>query len=323
MKDTTLWTARVAVALLSTTVMWLPVYAAEKIITPIEEITTELTGKFATVQGVVTGERRFKSGMRYTVSDDTGKITLVLFDRELKQAPKPDVLTEGATVSATGKVDFFNDEAQLVPIRGTDVIIVKSAPPVRALAINALSAADIDKTVAVRGSVTEALNFSAGFKLKLNDGTGQIAVTLFENVFDGLAKPEQINVGSTLTVTGKVNEFSGDLEIVPSTPNKIVVASPPSRGVQTYTLASITGNDHNAVVQVEGEIASLDKFENGVDALLKDATGAQKVRLWQVVANRVTVKLGDKVNVIGRVKASRAKGVVIEVALPSDITVKK
>lgn len=303
---------------------WLPARAAEKIITPIGKITTEYKGKFVTIQGVIESERRFKSGMRYRIGDDTGQITLVLFDRELKQAPGPDRLIEGATVNVTGKVDFFKQEAQIVPVRGTDVAIVKPAPPVASLAIGAISADNVGQTVAVQGVVIEAANFSAGFKLRLGDDTGQITVTLFENVFDALTKPEQVNVGATLSVTGEVNAFGGNLEITPGSASRIrFVAAPPPRDVRHYLLCNISGNDHNATVRVIGEIAHLQPFDKGVEVLIKDETGAQRLRLYQVVAKRVNLKVGDEIEAIGRVKASRARGIAIEVALPGDVQVKR
>lgn len=316
------WTARLAVVLLALTA-WLPVHAAEKVVTPIGKITTEHKGKFVTIEGVIQSERRFKAGMRYVVSDDTGEITLVLFDRELKQAPGPDQLIEGATVNVTGKVDFFNKEAQIVPVRGTDVVIVKLAPPITSLAIGAVGSGDVGKTVLVQGVVVEASNFSAGFKLRLGDDTGQITVTIFENVFDALAKPEQVNVGATLSVTGEVNAFGGALEITPGSASRIRVVSPPARDVRQYALSQISDNDHNAIVRVIGEVARIEPFDNGSEVLVKDATGAQRLRLYQVVARRVKLRVGDKIEAIGRVKASKTRGVAIEVALPSDVQVKR
>jgi DNA/RNA endonuclease YhcR with UshA esterase domain len=189
--------------------------------------------------------------------------------------------------------------------------------------INKISIADKDKLVQIGGTVDEAGNFSAGFKLALNDGTGQIAVVLFENVFDGLARPADVNVGATLTVTGRVDEFGGELEVIPNSGSAVKVNTPPKREMKVYKLGAITGNDHNALVRVEGDVAALTPFENGVDVLLKDDSGAQQMRLWNVIAKRVPLKVGDKVSVVGRVRAAKNKGITIDVAMPSDVTVMK
>ncbi len=310
------WITRWVFALLMCALVGLPARAAEKAITPIEKLTTEYAGKFVTVEGSITGLRKFKSGMRYTLDDGTGKVTLVLFDRELRQVPKRDQLSDGAKVNVTGKVDFFKEEAQIVPMRGTDVVVIAPAPVISPTAIRDVRK---DTTALVQGLVTEATNFSAGFKLMINDGTGALNVTLFEDTFDALPDAARLNVGATLKVKGKVSDYRGALEIVP---DSVTVVETKPREVRKYDLSAISGNDHNAVVQIEGDIASMTPFADGVDVLVTDAQGAQSVRLWNVVAKRVKLKVSDKVVVIGRVRANK-KGITIDVAMPGDIQVKK
>jgi RecJ-like exonuclease len=302
----------------------MPAQAAEKTVTPISEITTKDTGETLTVEGEIAGSRTFKGGMRYTIKDDAGEITMVIFDRVLKQMPQRAGLLDGAVVNVTGKIDFFNEAAQIVPARKGDVVILTAAPQPEVFAIGELSAASVDKTVAVSGTVTEASNFSAGFKVKLNDGSGQIGVVLFENVFDALKAPANVNVGAVLSVTGKLNEYKDALEIAPASAETVaVIAAPAMRDVPTKTLGAINGNDHNAVVRVNGEVVAIDPFESGVNVLLKDESGVQKLRLYNVVAERVKLSAGDNVSVIGRVVASRSRGIVIDVVMPGDIEVKK
>lgn len=302
----------------------MPALAAEKTVTPISEITTKDTGETLTVEGEIASSRAFKGGMRYVVKDDAGEITMVIFDRVLKQLAQRSELLDGAVVNVTGKIDFYNEEAQIVPARKGDVVIVTAAPQPEAFAIQDLGNAEIGKTVAVSGTVLEASNFSAGFKLNLADDTGDVSVVLFENVWDGLKASNDVNVGAALSVTGKLNEYKGALEIAPaSSESVVVIAAPAMRDVPTKTLGAISGNDHNAVVRVNGEVVAIEPFENGVNVLMKDETGAQKLRLYNVVAKRVKLNAGDAVSVIGRVIASRSRGIVIDVVLPGDIEVKK
>jgi len=67
----------------------------------------------------------------------------------------------------------------------------------------------------------------------------------------------------------------------------------------------------------------VEAFAHGSNVLLRDETGAQWLRLYQVVARRVELKVGDRIEVIGRVKAAKNKGIAIEVAVPADVQVKK
>jgi len=55
-----------------------PLRATAPVVTPIADITEQHKGQFFTVQGEVTSARAFRSGMRYTVRDDSGPITLAL-----------------------------------------------------------------------------------------------------------------------------------------------------------------------------------------------------------------------------------------------------
>jgi RecJ-like exonuclease len=301
-----------------------PAQAAEKTVTPISEITTKDTGETLTVEGEISSSRTFKGGMRYVVEDDAGEITLVIFDRVLKQMPQRNQLLDGAVVNVTGKIDFFNEVAQIVPARKGDVVIVTAAPQPASFAIGELKSADVGKTVAVSGTVAETSNFSAGFKVKLADDSGAVSVVLFEIVWDGLKAPNDVNVGAALSVTGKLNEYKDALEIAPASSEAvIVVATLAAREVPTKTLGAINGNDHNAVVRINGEVVAIEPFENGVNVLLKDESGAQKLRLYNGVAKRVKLSAGDIVSVIGRVVASRSRGIVIDVVLPGDIEVKK
>ena len=63
-----------------------PARASEKIVVPISQVSAAQKGQFVTVQGEIAEERAFKAGMRYRLRDGDAAITLVLFDRALKQS---------------------------------------------------------------------------------------------------------------------------------------------------------------------------------------------------------------------------------------------
>lgn len=302
--------------------------AAGKQVTPIADITTEYAGKVATVRGMLTSERAFKAGVRYVVQDDSGEITLVLFERAQRGAPK---LTVGATVQATGKVDFYKGQAQLVPARGVDLTLLAPPPPPEPpVALHTLRASDSGRRVTVAGTVVEAAHFAAGFKFTLDDGSGRVRLVLFERAYDTLtpAQAETLNVGAVVTATGQIDAFADELQIVAGSGSDVQVG-PGARDVKAYALGRLSGNDHNAVVQLHGTLESVQDAPNGgskgLELLLKDDTGVQKIRLDRVVAERVMQRLkiaaGARLVVIGRVRASRSAGLRIDVALPADVTV--
>ncbi len=292
-----------------------------RVVTPINQITEQDKGSFFTVQGEITSVRPFRSGMRYTLRDDTGPITLVMFERALKQVRKPELLQEGAIVRATGKVDFYRQEKQIVPVRGTDVLVVTPTVPLPVTPIGAITADDDEKRVRVVGEVIGAQPFASGFKFTLRDSSGEIPLTLFENVYDALEDPSAIHVGAVLTATGRVNVYRNKPELILNSPSGVALAQPSTREVRPYRLGQLSGNDHNAVVRVQGSVYRIDALEGGdLNVFLQDDTGVQIVHLHKTVAERADLKEGDALEVIGRVRAVRRRGITIEVSLPTDIT---
>lgn len=295
------------------------VFAAEGVL-PIGKITTEYKGKYVTVQGTLSAAYRFSAGTRYTLDDGAGRITLVVFDKTLGGL----ALNPGAELRVNGKVDVYQGKLELTPSRAKDITIVKAAPvaPETLARMGDLKPEDKGKIVLVEGVVVNVASFSAGFKFTLNDGSGQMVMTLFESDYDKLAKREALNVGAKVRAKGRVDVYLSEIQLVPKAADVVVTAGTPP-AIQSYALGAINGNDHNALAQVSGEIAGVEKFADGVNLILKDATGVQKITLYTNVAKRIpaSVKLttGSKLNVIGRIKASRASGVRIEVALPFDV----
>lgn len=297
--------------------------AAEGVM-PIGKLTTEYKGKFVTVQGVVSEAYRFSAGMRYTLGDGTGKVALVVFDKTLAEVKSPDALGAGAELRVNARVDVYQGKVELVLNKAKDLTVVKPAPVVAETLtrMGDLKPEDKSKVVLVEGIVTSAANFSAGFKFTLNDGSGQIVMTLFESDYDKLAKRDALNVGAKVRAKGKVDVYNKEIQLVPKAADVVVTAGTPP-AIQSYKLSAINGNDHNALAQISGEIAGVEKFADGVNIILKDATGVQKITLYTTVSKRIptSVKLttGSKLSVIGRIKASKASGIRIEVALPYDV----
>lgn len=201
---------------------------------------------------------------------------------------------------------------------------VQAAAPV-VVPLGQIAIADQGKTVTVQASVVAAQNFSSGFKLDINDGTGQLTLLVWADDYDHIYNSYRLNVGALVKATGKVNVYNGAIEIVPSRGGDVQVVQPAQPNWRKYDLGAITGNDHNAVVQVEGDIADITPSGDGAYLLLADNTGAQKVKIYDVVARRIPsqsrLAIGQHISLVGRVKARRKTGVEIVVALPHDIRV--
>jgi DNA/RNA endonuclease YhcR with UshA esterase domain len=192
--------------------------------------------------------------------------------------------------------------------------------------IGKIEKAQLGKYITIKGTIKEASNFSAGFKYVMADETGELAVTFFEKTYDTLPKPELVQVGAVAQITGRLDEYQGVYEIVPNKGKETLVITPTARTVISRELGGINNGDFGALVQVSGEVYSVEPFDKGVDVIVFDKSGTQKVKLWNVVAKRVAkdvLKKGTLVRVIGKVRTSRALGLRIEPALPVDVIVVK
>jgi hypothetical protein len=57
----------------------------------------------------------------------------------------------------------------------------------------------------------------------LDDGSGRVTLLLWQNIYDQIPQRDSLSVGALVRATGKVDEYRGELEIVPGLGNDVVV----------------------------------------------------------------------------------------------------
>jgi DNA/RNA endonuclease YhcR with UshA esterase domain len=150
------------------------------------------------------------------IRDGTGGVDVV-YDRDMvRLSGVPIEVSPGDAVSARGAVTLYKGRAQISLDRASGL---QRVPEEVAIAvhrqISGIGPADVDRWVRVRGVVTDERLLSAGTKLVLGDGTGEIALVLWANVLDGVADRVAIREGTGLDVQGLVAEYRGELEVIP------------------------------------------------------------------------------------------------------------
>jgi DNA/RNA endonuclease YhcR with UshA esterase domain len=85
--------------------------------------------------------------------------------------------------------------------------------------------------VTVEGEIVALTAFSGrtgvrGIKVLLDDGSGQITLLLWQNVYDAVPDRERLAVGATVRVTGEVDVYQGELQVVPRAGRDVVVQRP-------------------------------------------------------------------------------------------------
>lgn len=151
-----------------------------------------------------------------TLRDSTGSIDLAVSrDLEgLSGALLP--LEPGQSVEATGAVDLYRGTPQMVPASVADILLLTETVPIASPGpIGGLGTADRGRLVMVQGTVRQVQPFSAGLRLLLDDGTGEIVVVVWQDVRQSLADEAFLVAGEQVQVVGEVSAYRGQPQIIP------------------------------------------------------------------------------------------------------------
>ena len=100
-----------------------PPVAVEIPILNIGQITKDRIGQTVGCQGVVTQYKPFAEGAMLVVSDETGRIVVVLWDKVKNQITDNRVYITGTKISVRGKLGASREQLQLVPQRASDITV--------------------------------------------------------------------------------------------------------------------------------------------------------------------------------------------------------
>ena len=182
---------------------------------PLSAITHDTVGQTVTVRGKVIDTSSFSAGFKFLLDDGTGRVQLTLFDGTYKFVPGRAGLNLGADVQVTAEVNEFQGVQELQPQSGRDVQIITpgSSAGIPATPINQLGKPG--ELVAIEGTITDVKGFSSGANVFVDDGTGNVRVTLFNNVL-AYVPQDRLVPGAAVRVYGKLGAFGGALQIVPA-----------------------------------------------------------------------------------------------------------
>ncbi|CAG0931046.1 hypothetical protein PLCT1_01627 [Planctomycetaceae bacterium] len=181
----------------------------------IGELTAANVGQVFTVRGKVVETSSFSAGFKFLIDDGTGRMSLTLFDSTYKFVPTRSGLNLGAEVSIEAEVAQFNGVLELQPNSGRDVVIITpgSSASVPLTTINLLKKPG--QFVAIEGRITDVRTFSAGLNVFIDDGTGNVRVTLFNNVLAYVPNRDGLVIGANVRAVGKT-DFFGSMQVVPA-----------------------------------------------------------------------------------------------------------
>lgn len=191
--------------------------ATEKLI---GELSTADRGRQVLTRGTVTQVDHFSAGLKLTLDDGTGEITLLLWQDVYDAIPDGRDLQVGAQVQARGELSEYRGELELIPEAPADVTVLATArpsptPQVEIQAIGDVTTADVGRTLRLGGTLGDPTTFSQGIKFPLSDESGTITLLLWENVYAAIPDADRLQSGARVEVVGRIDEYRGELEIVP------------------------------------------------------------------------------------------------------------
>jgi DNA/RNA endonuclease YhcR with UshA esterase domain len=198
-------------------------------------------------------------------------------------------------------------------------------PEVVLTGIGTITAGSAGDEVTVEGQVTSAASFSAGFKFTLDDGTGQITLLMWHNVYDECWAASEINLGAQVRATGEVGEYEGELQIVPDFGGNVkAIEGAQARGTP-YDIGSLSGGDEGVRVMIEGQVLRVEGGSSWVKISVGDDTGEVVVFVWRTVLDRIpdNTGLGQEgtlVRVVGTLEVYRSN-LQVTPTLPYDVVV--
>jgi DNA/RNA endonuclease YhcR with UshA esterase domain len=184
-------------------------------VVPFGSLTRDSTGQTVTVRGKVVDTSSFSVGFKFLLDDGTGRMWLTLFENIYKFVPNRVGLNLGADVQVTAEVAEFQGVQELQPNSGRDVQIIApgSSAGVPVTKINELGR--LGQLVAIEGTITDVQGFSAGANVFVDDGTGNMRVTVFNNVLAYVPR-DRLVPSAAVRVYGKLGAFGGARQIVPA-----------------------------------------------------------------------------------------------------------
>ncbi len=170
------------------------------------------------VKGTVVEAAVFAGGIKLYVDDGSGRAAVWVSQAVCDGLGGAAQLIVGSVVQVEGRVQAYKDELEVVPEFSTQVVVLVAAPtPEAAIArMGDLSAANVGETATVEGQIVEVNAFSKGVKCLLDDGSGRITLLLWQNIYDAVPEKERLVVGATVRARGKVDEYKGEIEVIPA-----------------------------------------------------------------------------------------------------------
>jgi DNA/RNA endonuclease YhcR with UshA esterase domain len=207
----------------------------------------------------------------------------------------------------------------------TPTLPPQPTPTTLLTAIHSVTVDRVGEEVTLEGKVVDTASFSKGFQFTLDDGTGQIVLLTWHNVYDDCWDAPEMKEDAVVRVTGEISEYEGHLEIQPRFGGDVKVVQEAVTQAPRRDIGSISGVDDGERVMIEGKVIRTEGLPSAVKVFLADDSGEILVFIWRNVLDRISDNTGlgtpgSLVRVVGTVQTYQANLEVVP-SLPNDVTV--
>jgi DNA/RNA endonuclease YhcR with UshA esterase domain len=202
-------------------------------------------------------------------------------------------------------------------------------PTVELTSMGSITIDDVGEEMTVEGTVVEATSFSQGFTFTLDDGSGQVVLLMWHNIYDDCWDAAKINLGAKVRASGEVGQYEGQLQIEPRFGGDVKAIEGAAALAPRREIGSISGADEGQRVTIEGEVVRTEGFSSAVKVFLRDVgpegQGEIVVFIWRNVLDRISDNAalgtaGSHVRVVGTVQIYQSNLEIVP-TLPNDVTV--
>lgn len=181
-------------------------------------------GQYVDIAGELVDAHSYAGGFKLTLADATGQMEVVVREEIFAEFERVDDLHLGAKLQVNGKVDTWDDQPQLI-VFAPDQVQIGEATSINlnAVEIKSLDLSQLNTLVKITGTVQENVEFSAGTRLVLSDGSGTIDVIIWQNL-QPYIDAKLLKTGTAIAVIGHVGEFNANLQLVPPLPHFIATS---------------------------------------------------------------------------------------------------
>ena len=293
----------------------------------ISEISDSLFGALVKTAGIINSVRKYDTSMMLQVCAPLADacIEMNVYFSSFPNV-KPQEFERGDTLGLVGMVSSFKGKLQLIPRGENEFWHKKGEAPKRTwtsgekppenspkTTLKELKKDMVGKYYQVDGNILSTKQIKGGVLIQFDDGTDIVTFPIWDRVLETVPNAEAMQKGASLSFTGKVGEYKGKLQIIPTYGPTVIVkpgkapvpTAATTQNVETVKIADLKSDMIDKQYRVEGVIKKTKEIKGGTLITVTDGTGEMTFPIWDKVkkhiANSDAIKAGGKISFIGKV----------------------